>query len=510
MAAKSRWSITLRLLLAVNIPLAVVLAVLLSVDYQRQMRNSIAERQSWLNEEARLLYRGLYYLGENDHIGAIQRLINAAATRLPKSPSSMHHVAVRWRGGLIQSNENAEASQELLAAINRADRSSDRLTMLDEETVVLGRFSDSNVTVYVAELATNIKQATRHHILWHLTSVLVLGVIAAVIVNFVIWKIVGRPLRRLARSVTSITADRLAVPYQECGSRELDELSAVIHTMSETLAANEETRRTQLARARRIQEHLLPSEITVPGLSIARLFKPAEDVAGDYYDIVPLTDGSWLICIADVAGHGIPAAIGAAILKAVLLDAATHNTEPNDILQQLNTRLMSLLPDQFVSMCVAKWLPDSTELLYASAGHEPAILIRQRRVPETLDATGPLLGISENSCWETHTCWLATGDRVLLVTDGLAEAASPQGALFGRDSLTALLQTSAELPSEDAIKLLEQSIVEHRQGEPSTDDCTVVLLQVSEKAELSEDMNSSGSSSLLKSGTAPNDRHLPR
>lgn len=506
MRAQSQWSITRRLLLAVNVPLALVLTVLSAVDYQRQMRNSIVERQSWLNEEAQLLYRGLYYLGENDHIASIQRLINAAATRLPKSPSSMHHVAVRWRGGLIQSNENTETSRDLLAAINRADRSSDRLTLLDDETVVLGKFSDGNV----AELATNIKHATRHHILWHLGSMLLLGVIAAVIVNFVLWKIVGRPLRRLAGSVTSFTSERQAVPYLECGSQELDELSAVIHTMSETLAANEESRRAQLARARRIQEHLLPSEVTVPGLNIAHLFKPAEDVAGDYYDIVPLADGAWLFCIADVAGHGIPAAIGAAILKAVLLDATTHHNDPSLILKQVNGRLMSLLPDQFVSMCVTKWLPNATELLYASAGHEPAILLRQLQAPQSLDATGPLLGISENSCWETHRCWLTLGDRVLLVTDGIAESSSPQGAMFGRDSLATLLQACAELPSGEAIKLIEQSVIEHRQGEPSTDDCTVVLMQVSERAEVAEELTGATGLTPSKAGVTSSDRHIPR
>lgn len=478
MTAHSNWSITRRLLIAVNVPLAVVLTLLLAVDYQRQMRNSIVERQSWLNEEARMLYRGLYYLGENDPIAAVKRLINSVAARLPQAPSPMHHVAVRWRGGLIQSNEDGQASREILAAINRADHSSDRLTMLADETVVLGRYSDRTVTVYVAELATSIREATRRHIFWHLASNLLLAVIAAVIVNFVLWKIVGWPLRRLAGSVNAITAERAVLPFQEFGSRELDELSAAIHVMSETLAANEESRRTQLKRARRIQENLLPGAVSVPGLTVARLFKPAEDVAGDYYDIVPLRDGSWLFCIADVTGHGIPAAIGAAILKAVLLDAAAQYTDLSLILERVNGRLISLLPDQFVSMCVVQWLPASAELRYASAGHEPAIFLRHQQTAEMLEATGPLLGICETSCWEIRRRSLVEGDRVLLLTDGIAEASSPQGALFGRDSLPSLLQACNNLTSTDAINLIDQAVVEHRQGKPSTDDCTIVLLQV--------------------------------
>ena len=129
-------------------------------------------------------------------------------------------------------------------------------------------------------------------------------------------------------------------------SREMNSLSMEIQKMSDTLAANEIGRRAQLNRARGIQEILLPKAVTIRGLAVVCLFQPADEVAGDYYDMIQLPDNNWLLCLADVAGHGVGAAIGSAILESLVLQATEQYSAPRQILQFVNKRLLVLLTDE--------------------------------------------------------------------------------------------------------------------------------------------------------------------
>ena len=109
-------------------------------------------------------------------------------------------------------------------------------------------------------------------------------------------------------------------------------------------------------KAREIQQSLLPKDVDVAGLNVSSLFLPAEEVAGDYFDVITLHDGTHVVCIADVTGHGVPAALSAMMLKVLLAEACEHHSDPADILEFINRRLTGVCrTDGFVTMFVARF-----------------------------------------------------------------------------------------------------------------------------------------------------------
>jgi len=466
------------LLIAVNVPLALALAILLTLDYRREMSDAIAQKHASLTEEAMMVYHGLYYLAQNDRPQAVQRFINSVCGHIQESRSPGHHIAVRWQGGVLQAQLHHAEPQGILRTMQKAAESPDYLASIGDETLVVGRFSGRGVDVLVSEHTTSIRRSIRGNILFHLMSLVVLAFAAAAIVNLVLSRMVARPIRRLSKVVGRIAAGEYGIHVDRFKNRELNGLSDAIHTMSESLFLNEQERRAQMAQARRIQEHLLPSAMELPGLTVARLFAPANTVAGDYYDLIPLADGTWLICVADVTGHGIPAALGSVILKTILLVAAERFSDPGQILQYANQRLAVLLPDHFASMFLGRWNHVSSQLQYASAGHEPGLHVLLDGTVRPLNATGPLLGIDEMATWDTTIVDLSSGERILLTTDGVAEACGLDSQLFGRDALTRLAAGSAGLSPEDSVRLIQGAVSGHQAGEPPTDDVTILLMEV--------------------------------
>lgn len=475
--SRRRWSINTQLLLAVNVPLACILAVLLTLDYRREMANAVAEKHAGLNEEAMMIYHGIYYLAQNDRPETLQRFIDSVCGHMRETQSLGHHIAVRWQGGLIQAEPNRGDSSELFRTIEQAAGSSDHVAAMDDETLVVGRFSGRGVDVFVSEFTTTIRQSVRRNILFHLISLVILAITAAAIVNPLLWRTVARPVKQLSHAVARIAAGRYEVSPAAYPTRELNELSTAIRSMTASLAANENDRRSQMARARRIQENLMPNASKVPGLSVAHLFAPADEVAGDYYDFLRLPDQSWLVCIADVTGHGIPAALGSVILKTVLHSAVEHETDPGRILGYVNQRLIVLLPDQFISLWIGRWNPATCEVSYSSAGHEPALLVRADGELQPLNATGPLLGISDAATWERETVEMRYGDRLLLTTDGVAEAVDQESRQFGRVRLAETVAGCSALSPDEVVRFIRDVVREHQVGDSPTDDLTILLLE---------------------------------
>ena len=424
-----------------------------------------------------MIYHGLYYLGQRERPEAAQRYIDSVCSHRQESQNLGHHIAIRWDGGLLQARPPLGNSQDMLRTMQRAVESPDYLASLGKETLVVGRFSGRGVDVYVSEYTTDIRRSVRRNILFHLASLVILALIAAAIVNPVLWRMVARPMRKLSNAVARVAAGEYDVPTHRFHSRELHELSEAVRTMSASLSANERERRAQMEQARQIQEHLLPKVVEVPGLVTARLFAPADAVAGDYYDLIELRDGGWLICVADVTGHGIPAALGSVILKTLLWTAAERYKAPGEILQHVNQRLVLLLSDQFASMFLGRWDPASFRLTYASAGHEPGLLFRCDGGVRPLGATGPLLGIEPAATWDAESIDLRPGERILLTTDGVAEACAPDRRLFGREQLADLVARSIELPPEETVRAIQGAVLEHQAGERPTDDLTILLLE---------------------------------
>jgi sigma-B regulation protein RsbU (phosphoserine phosphatase) len=349
------------------------------------------------------------------------------------------------------------------------------------DSSVSGRYEAAGVNVEVSKSAKVVMHEVRQRAVVRLLAIASGTVLVALIANVVILRLVNRPLARLIAAVREIAAGKLGLTPGRFQTAEFDFLAKEIGQMSLSLAAVEKDRRAQLAKARQLQEHLSPSPDKLVGLEFVAVYMPADNIAGDYYDALPLTpshdDGPvFMLCLADVCGHGIPAAMGAAMLKTLLLDAFEKTSDPAAVLGHMNRRFAEVsLPGDFASMFLALVRPGRGELAYASAGHEYGYLVGLDGRLCPLPATGILIGIEPQWPWETSRLPVRAGDRLLLVSDGVTEAVDAQNRQFGRERLAELLQ-SAPVNTDGLLRAVQNALLEHTGGTPLRDDVTIVVV----------------------------------
>jgi len=471
-------SIRFQLLLAVNGTLAVLVGVLLAYDYASELAERFADKRVALEEEAKTLLPAIERLRHHG-IESVQHYIDAVCGRMRDAESPWHHIAVHIDQDTLQASAHHRASPEILRAMEKAAQSPRRLAPFRNTELIVGAHRRDRVAVYVSETLDTLRQGIWYDVIRRLAGVVLLALATALVINVVLIRIVTRPLSRLVTIVQQIGRGRLGIQARDFRSAELNFLADEINAMSTALSAAQRDRAAQLGKARQIQEHLLPADCAIPGLNVARLFQPADIVAGDFYDILPLADKSWLFCVADVTGHGVPAAMSASMVKALLLQATEHLTSPADILQYLNHRFLavSLLGD-FVTMLLARTSARSKSVQYASAGHEPGWLLGSNGSPHELASTGLVLGVDEDEVWQEETIHVATGDRLFMVTDGVTETFNGQGELYGRQRLGELLDDCGGLALDEAVQRINQVLVAFRDGSRLSDDLTVLAVEI--------------------------------
>jgi sigma-B regulation protein RsbU (phosphoserine phosphatase) len=216
----------------------------------------------------------------------------------------------------------------------------------------------------------------------------------------------------------------------------------------------------ELEAARQIQKSILPVHPPeVAGFGIAARFIPASAVAGDFYDFVESEPGRLGIVVADVSGHGVPAALIASMVKVAIKSRHDCATQPARLLAELNQTLRGSFKRAFVTATYAALETETGDLLVANAGHPPPLLWRaaEGKVVET-GGRGPLLGRFADAAYEEERLTMATGDRLVLYTDGLIEARNAAGEPFGDEQLAALVGQHAELPPEDLCEALLEEV----------------------------------------------------
>ncbi len=206
--------------------------------------------------------------------------------------------------------------------------------------------------------------------------------------------------------------------------------------------AEQERLKRELAVARDIQQQLLPTDLpSPPGLDIAALGRPCEETSGDYYDVVPMSEGRLALVVGDVSGHGLGPALLMASTRALLRASLQRNAPPSDVLAWMNDYLYRDTPDgTFVSLFLGVLDPRDASVRFASAGHNPPLLLRRDGQIEELERTGPVLGVVEGVPFDmADAVTLAPGDVLLGYTDGAFEAQRADGSMYGeerfRDSL---------------------------------------------------------------------------
>lgn len=235
--------------------------------------------------------------------------------------------------------------------------------------------------------------------------------------------------------------------------------------------ASEFVRKTQLEAdqlaARQIQQTLHPQKLEqLPGYELEMFYKPLRGVGGDYFDVIDLSDGRRLIAIADVSGKGMPAAMLAANIQALVRSIASNGADLVSLAIQINKHLCRYTPlDRFATAVFAALSPETGEVTYVNAGHNPPIL-SQAGSATLLESTGLPLGLLSEAAFDSRTVTMPAGGNLLIFTDGLPDGI---GGQMPEQQICDALRGNAK----DTMQVLE-GLVDSKFNE---DDITILLLR---------------------------------
>ena len=319
-------------------------------------------------------------------------------------------------------------------------------------------------------------------------------VAACLAMLFVVWLVstqVTRPIRRLTEAAESLAAGDMETRVPERrGGDEVARLGRTFNTMVADLKRNVEGRireeagrkeaEGELRAARKIQAALLPRMLPDdPGRDFAlhAVNKPAKTVAGDFFDFFFVGDHTLAVIMADVSGKGVPAAIYMAVARTMLRGLVSQEEGPVDVVTQLNHHLAAENDDNmFVSLFLGYYDIGLGELTYVNAGHNPPYLVREDGRLEPLDPTGPLVAPFPQATYREGHSHLEPRDLLVFFTDGVTEAVSPRGELYGEERLESLLPTISTEPVRDICQSVLEEVDAFAQGDLS-DDATILVLR---------------------------------
>lgn len=233
----------------------------------------------------------------------------------------------------------------------------------------------------------------------------------------------------------------------------------------------------QLTIARGIQEGLLPRELPeTPGLEIACRIIFCLDVAGDFYDVVPLGEGRTLIATGDVSGKGMGPALLMANTQASLRAMSSVSIPLGEEIAKLNDLLCDSTPeDFFITLFVMVFDPRTSLIRWVNAGHNHPLLLRADGTILRLEEGGLLLGVKRGAEYSEGVHRFDPGDSVLMYTDGVSEAMDAAEEEYGEQRIEELLRLSGSLGAVEAVERLENEVRSHHAGGKFEDDVTIVL-----------------------------------
>ena len=239
----------------------------------------------------------------------------------------------------------------------------------------------------------------------------------------------------------------------------------------------------ELDQARMAQQFLLPAKL--PASETIRFyakFVPMSEIGGDFYDVLTLEKGVYGILIADVTGHGIPAALITFMSSTTFKNIAPEYTSTVEVIGETNKRLYNKMPDDaFLSMFYAVYHSKEQKLIFSQAGHPPGLILRSENreiIPLTSDGT--LVGAfsPQEVTYQEKYIDLIPGDKLILYTDAILEAKRPDYDMLGMDRLTYFLEDQWDVPLEKLLENMYKFGLEFSGRASYDDDFTLLAMEV--------------------------------
>ncbi len=231
--------------------------------------------------------------------------------------------------------------------------------------------------------------------------------------------------------------------------------------------------------ASEIQIGLLPKENPhVPGYDIRGFSLPAQTVGGDYYDFITQDDQHFAVCLGDVVGKGLPAALVMSNMQATIRGQARPDQMPSECLT-LSNRLLhySTTSNKFATLFYGQLHVHSHEFYYANAGHNRPVLFKADGTATPLETAGLALSIVEHEKYKDEKIDFVPGDTLLIYSDGITEAMNPEKQEFGEDRLHEIVQVNSVHSAQDIIDAITGSVQAHIGDADQNDDMTIVVIK---------------------------------
>lgn len=244
-------------------------------------------------------------------------------------------------------------------------------------------------------------------------------------------------------------------------------------------ALEKERMEREMELAAEIQRRILPKESPeLAGFELYGWSRPARQVGGDYYDLLPLGEGRCRLALGDVSGKGMPAALLVSTLHSALRLLADQLALGPALFDRLNQHLLeSSASNKFVTLFVGEIDTGTGVLRYVNAGHNPPLLLRASGEVARLGSGGLPVGILRQGSYRLDTDRLEDGELLCIYSDGITEAPSPDDEEFGVERLRALLETHRRKPLPEVVGAIDSAVTEFGGGLAQGDDATLVLLR---------------------------------
>jgi sigma-B regulation protein RsbU (phosphoserine phosphatase) len=316
-----------------------------------------------------------------------------------------------------------------------------------------------------------------------LAGVLLVVYLVALTIAFVLAGSIARNVNRLTRAAQAVSRGDFSVRVRSKSRDQIGDLARSFDGMAESIqrllldTARKERLEAEIAMARTIQHKLLPpTEAKLPGFSVLVYFEPVAEIGGDYYDFLPMPDGRTAVALGDVSGHGLPTGLLVAMAKAALSTLLEAGHKEGELFARLNDLIhRSTDPRHYMTLCLLSYDAATRWGTLTNAGQLAPYRISGGRI-ESLSLPSFPLGLFPDKQFPSREYAFAAGDLLVLLSDGLVEAADENGDPFGFERFERVLRDSGGAGAAPLRDALLAALAAHTGGRPPDDDRTLVIL----------------------------------